>query len=711
MSSSASLWRLDSPNTSLLLITDGNVPQLHYFGERLLSNTAIEDCTPLADSSALHASLDQAEVLTLFPEASRGHAGSPGLSGHRDGQQFAHRWALISTDQDNAANALVFRLVDDVSSLELELKLALNTATDVLSVHTSLTNTGTADYTVDWLASATVPLPQEHLELLSQHGRWGSEFREYRRTILPGVIDISNRHGRTSHEHAPMLMTGPANFGNAQGDVLCAHLAWSGNFSMRVERLADGEGSLQLGLLPLPGEIRLAPQERFDAPPALLARGTGINAITQCFHEHARRYILPTWTRTPRPVHANSWEALYFEHSVKNLISLIDASAKLGAERFVLDDGWFGRRRNDQAGLGDWFVDPTIYPEGLHPVCKRVREHGMQFGLWFEPEMVNPDSALYEEHPEWVLQLDGIDTPLARYQLVLDIARTDVRDYLFERIVSLVNEYAIDYIKWDMNRDLVLAGDGTHARAAKQPLALYQLLEDIQAACPQLEIETCSSGGARVDFGILAHTGRVWASDNIDPIERARIQAGFLRLYPPEIMGAHVGHKAAHLTGRETPLHTRAIVALQGQYGFEIDARKLDEQERLALAYYTELYKTHREWLSQSRYYRLDMSDDSLWASTQVADDGNISLTTVIASAAHPHSRSGYVKLAGLEAQTRYVVTLASNNKDDIKTFSRSLPEWIDKPASTTGELLMRIGLPLPVLPPQSALLIFCRRS
>ncbi len=711
MSSSATLWRLDSQNSSVLLISDDGVPHLQYFGERLVAEMVIEDCTPLLDSSVLHASQDQVQMLSLFPEASRGYAGSPGLAGHRNGKQFAHRWALAQVQQQTDLNALVFTLKDEISSLDLELTLALDQASDVLSVQTSLVNTGTDVYTIDWLASATIPLPQSHTELLSQHGRWGAEFREYRRPVLPGVIDISNRHGRTSHEHAPLVITGPPGFGNASGDVLCAHLAWSGNFSLRVERLSDGDGTIQLGVLPLPGELQLAPEKRFDAPPALLARGLGINTITHCFHEHIRRHVLPHWTRSPRPVHANSWEALYFEHSVENLVSLIDASAELGAERFVLDDGWFGRRRHDQAGLGDWFVDPTIYPEGLHPVCKRVREQGMQFGLWFEPEMVNPDSALFEQHPDWVLHLDGIDTPLARHQLVLDIARTDVRDYLFERIVSLVEEYAIDYIKWDMNRNLVLAGDGARARAASQPAALYQLLDDIQAACPELEIETCSSGGARVDVGILTRTGRVWTSDNIDPIERARIQAGFLRVYPPEIMGAHVGHKTAHLTGRETSLHTRAIVALQGQYGFEIDARRLDAAERRALAYYTDLYKTHRGWLAESRYYRLDSSDDSLWASSQVAKDGSICLATVAAGSAHPHSRTGHLKLMGLAPDGHFVVTLESNNQNDIAAFSRALPDWLVGKASSTGELLMRIGLPLPIMPPQSALLICCRRS
>ncbi len=713
MSSPISSWRLDAANTTVCVLTGKHVPELHYFGPALGAEITAEELRQLSDDSVLHASLDEPTALSLCPQASLGHAGSPGLAAHRNGKRFAHRLQHVHTE--HKANSLSFQLADASAGIEMHLTLKLDELTSILTINTAVVNRGEDDLTVDWLASATLPLPEDHTELLSQHGRWGGEFSEYRRALHPGLTDISNRHGRTSHEHAPWVMTGPQGFGDQHGEVLCSHIAWSGNASLRIERMNDGHASVQLGVLPLPGELILAPGERFEAPPVIAARGTGINAISHQLHTHVRQHILPPWTRTPRPIHSNSWEAVYFDHSTEKLFGLIDACAELGAERFVLDDGWFGRRRNDTAGLGDWFVDPEVYPDGLQPVVDRVRQHGMQFGLWFEPEMVNPDSALYEQHPEWVLRLDGIDTPLARSQLVLDLSIPEVRRYLFDCITRLVHEYAIDYIKWDMNRDLVLAGNGEQARALAQPPALYQLLEQIRASCPTLEIESCSSGGARVDMGILKHTGRVWTSDNIDPIERAQIQAGFLRIYPPEIMGAHVGHKAAHLTGRETSLHTRAIMALQGQYGFEIDARRLDATERSALAHYTAMYRKHREWLSRSVYYRLDGQHDSLVASMQVADDARIALLTVVAVTAHPHSRPGRIKLAGLDATVHYRVALESLNRAEIAVFSRQLPHWlndVDRATDTgpliSGELLMKTGLPLPVLPPQSALLVSC---
>ncbi len=685
----------------------GGVPRLAYFGAALGPIEGVEALLSLQDVALGFATLDAPEPLTLCPEASHGYAGSPGLAGHRDGRSFAHRWTLADARSDG--RGLTFML--HASGLRLALRLALDADTGMLSMNTVLTNVGDDDYTVDWLASATVPVPVSHAEVLLQHGRWGREFQEAREPIGIGRRDVVNLHGRTGHDHVPLVMTGTPGFGNFAGEVLAAHLAWSGNFSMRVERLSDGTATLQAGLLPLPGEIRLAPGETLETPVLHVAHGAGINACTQRFHAHARRRVLPDFTRTPRPIHANSWEALYFDHDLTALLALIDAAAALGAERFVLDDGWFGRRRNDTLGLGDWTVSAEVYPDGLHPVVERVRRHGMQFGLWFEPEMVNPDSELYESHPEWALHVDGIETPLARHQLALDIARTDVQEHLVERIVALVHEYSIDYIKWDMNRDLVLAGDGERARAAAQPPALYAMLDRIRQACPSLEIESCASGGGRADFGVLAHTGRVWTSDNIDPMSRVRIQAGFLRFLPPEIMGAHVGHEHAHLTGRSTGLHARAIVALQGQFGFELDARRLDAHDTLTLRHYTQLYTTHRGWLAEAAYYRLDTSDPSLVASMMVSMDLDIALVTVVAVRSHPRTRPGVLRLPPLEGRVRWRVSLESDNVAALHPFDRRLPGWIEEPIVSTGELLARVGLPLPVMAPHAALLVACRAT
>jgi len=326
-----------------------------------------------------------------------------------------------------------------------------------------------------------------------------------------------------------------------------------------------------------------------------------------------------------------------------------------------------------------------------------VRSHNMQFGLWFEPEMVNPDSQLYRDHPEWVLHYKGIETPLARGQLVLDVAREDVSSYLFDCISTLVNEYKIDYIKWDMNRDLVLSGNGTVPRASKQPPAVYALMQRLIEAHPNLEIESCSSGGARTDFGVLKQTGRVWTSDNIDPIARGTIQQGFARFFPPEIMGAHVGHKHAHLTGRSTTLHTRAIVALQGQFGFELDARVLSEEDITTLHHYTNLYKLHRSWLNSATYWQLPTTDNLLLASGMVAESGKDALFSILLLDSLMRTRPDTNR-----------VSMASSNVEQLTPFNKVMPHWCANDMLTTGELLMNIGLPLPVMPPQAAILVHC---
>jgi len=399
---------------------------------------------------------------------------------------------------------------------------------------------------------------------------------------------------------------------------------------------------------------------------------------------------------------------MYFALNDDDLKQLVDSAAKIGAERFILDDGWFPARRDDTAGLGDWTVDKSVFPNGLTPLVEHVRSHNMQFGLWFEPEMVNPNSQLYRQHPEWALHYEGIDTPLARGQLVLDVAREDVSNYLFDCISTLVSEYQIDYIKWDMNRDLVLPGNGRCARASFQPPAVYALMQRLIDAHPQLEIESCSSGGARTDFGVLSQCGRVWASDNIDPLSRGPIQQGFARFFPPEVMGAHVGHMHAHLTGRSTTLHTRAIVALQGQFGFELDARVLDEDDVTTLNHYTLLYKQHRHWLNNATYWQLPTTDELLLASGMVSEDGEDALFTVVILDSLKKTRPGCQRLRGLKRTQRYRISMASSNIEQLVPFNKVMPHWCANSLVTTGELLMNIGLPLPVMPPQAALLVHC---
>jgi len=704
----SSLWRLDAVDTTLLLLATGDddVPSIIWFGQRIPASVNAESVASVCDLPLPMAKLDTSVPLSLFPQRSTGIDCLPAFRAHSDGTQFDHRFVRDKVAE--IEGGLLIELRDPNSMLRVSLQLTLHDESGVLTFVTTLSNDSKAIYTVDWLASATMSLPPHYRECMQLHGRWGLEFQTARTSINAGTLLFQSHRGRTSHECYPGVIIGESGFGENNGDVCAANLAWSGSHSTAIELMSDGRLYYQSGISFDPGELQLEPGKTFTAPACHFSRraAEGMNAVSHAMHQYLRAEVLPDWTRTQRFVHANSWEALYFDHDIDTLKSLVDAAVELGAERFILDDGWFPARRSDHAGLGDWVVDKSVYPDGLHPLVEHVRSKGLQFGLWFEPEMVNPDSDLYRKHPEWVLHQESYETPLARNQLVLNIDKTEVFDYLFEKMSVLINEYRIDYIKWDHNRDLIIAGDGQQSRMHKQTLACYRLMDKLTNECDWLEIESCSSGGARADWGVLKYSGRVWTSDSIDAIDRVKIQRGYSYFTPPEVMGAHVGHAEAHLTGREINIHTRAIVALQGQYGYEIDARVLDNREKEILKHYVSLYKKHRLWISSARTWRLDSPIENLVCTGLVSDNQRSSLWFAVATASLSTTTAGKIVLKGLRTDTKYSVSIASDNKEELKIYTKSMPAWMHDDIEIDGALLVSVGLSLPVMPAQSGLLI-----
>ncbi|NJR20093.1 MAG: alpha-galactosidase, partial [Hyphomonadaceae bacterium] len=327
------------------------------------------------------------------------------------------------------------------------------------------------------------------------------------------------------------------------GPAFGAQLAWSGNHFQRIEPVGNGGYQWQWGEWLAPGEVMLETGQTLSTPAVLATIShNGLNGVAQNFHAHARQIVTwPGGAMKPRPVHFNTWEGVYFKLEESALMEMATGAVALGIERFVLDDGWFSGRRHDKAGLGDWFVDPQIFPAGLHPLCNHVRALGMEFGLWVEPEMLNPDSDLYRAHPDWSLHLPDRQSLTARHQLVLDLANPAAFAYVEARLVALLKEYPIAYLKWDHNRDLTAVGHGGRAPFRNQTSHAYQLLANIRQQFPDVEIEACAGGGGRIDAGILAHTHRFWLSDCIDALSRLSIQSGFLQFFPPELMGSHVG--------------------------------------------------------------------------------------------------------------------------------------------------------------------------
>ncbi len=683
-------FRLDSDRDTLVLIaTGGALPELAYWGPKL----------PLGEPNLFargvpHGMLDGGEVLSLLPEAGRGFLGHPGMAVHRRGRDFVTQFVLKSVEE--APGQLKLSCVDDIAAIGVEMEFALDAATGVLSVSSTLVNRGDDGLEVQWLASAALPVP--HDDILLFDGRWGFEFQPSRQTLHTGALVKENRTGRTSHFSWPFLVAGETGFTDHGGEVFAFHLGWSGDHKLLAERLRDGRIQVQLGALLAPGEIILDGGESYTTPTAYAARSeTGLNGISNRFHPFVRRVILgERLADKPRPVHFNSWEAVYFNHDIGKLKQLADLAAEVGVERFVLDDGWFTNRPNDRSGLGDWSVDAAKYPDGLTPLIEHVRGRGMEFGLWVEPEMANADSDLLRAHPDWTLHAEGRTQPLGRGQFVLDLTRNEVWDNIFNQIDRLLSQNAISYLKWDMNRDLTHAASDGRPVSYAQTQAVYRLIDVLRAAHPGVEIESCSSGGGRADLGILKRTDRIWTSDCNDPVDRQHIQRAFSLFLPPEIMGSHVGARRSHTTGRLTDIEIRAFTAIFGHMGIEADISQMLEPERKRLAEVITLHKQWRGVIHSGRIARLS-HDDSHCCAFQVSCGGKtlVSAAQLDTPRLMPHLP---LRLLGLEAQKTYSARVLNPMPVPERRF-KVVPDFVrGEPVVTSGAMLMHAGLTLPVL-------------
>ncbi len=544
---------------------------------------------------------------SIINEIGTGISGPSGLIAHRAGQD----WAIdlrIEQVQLLGQNAISIHCHDGNVGVATCHKLAIDPDTGVLTCSTSIENHGNDRLEVDWCAALCLPLDQRFESILSFTGRWSGEFEIERIDKFQGSIVRENKAGRTSHDAYPGGYAVCNDTGETRGLAVGYHLAWSGNHRLRVDRHSDGRVLVQMGEMTFPGEIMLGRGESYRSPDFIAAWSeAGLNGVSQKFHDYLRGSVMEQRSLSkPRPVHYNTWEAVYFNQDIETLLELAEAAASVGAERFVLDDGWFGGRRNDRAGLGDWWVSKDVFPDGLHPIVDRVKELGMEFGLWFEPEMVNPDSDLYRAHPDWVLQADGVETVPFRGQHTLDLTKPEVFDYLFEKITQLVSTYGIAYIKWDMNRDTNHPGSSGRGAMHRQTLAVYRLFEQLREAHSELEIESCSSGGGRADFGIMRHADRIWTSDNNDARQRQAIQRGATHFLPLSVLGSHVGPRRCHVTGREFSMAFRVASAVFGHMGLELDLRDESESDLAVLKAGIALYKKHRELIHAGRFLRLD---------------------------------------------------------------------------------------------------------
>ena len=695
---------LNGQHTSLVIDCNNKTPAILYFGKKLSSKTTYDMMKQLSTRQEAKCSVVIEAPISLSPLMGEGFTGAPGIEVFDNNMAWSIGGTLTSITQPSA-NEVIFESIDSLRSLSVKHHLTLHPHSDVLSATTELTNLGNDAVNVNWCAAPTIPMPLHIDQIMSFEGRWSNEFQRKSFDMFLGSFVRENRKGKTSHDNFPGMVMHNKLTHEQGGECYGFHLGWSGNHKMRAELLAEGRCYAQLGELLMPGELALAPNESYTSPTLYTAYSNqGFSGLSHNFHQFVRQSLITDKVRQkPRPVHYNTWEGIYFDHDVAVLQSLATQAADIGAERFVLDDGWFKGRRGDFAGLGDWTVDREIYPDGLQPLIDHVNKVGMEFGLWFEPEMVNPDSDLYRKHPEWTLQTAGNEQLKFRKQLVLDMTNPAVTDYLFNAINDILVEYPqIVYIKWDMNRDLNHAGNLAGKPAVhQQTLAAYALIERLKQANSHVEIESCSSGGARVDYGVLRYTDRVWTSDSNDALDRLTIQRGCSFFFPAEVMGAHVGPRDCHITGRNISIAMRAAVAFFGHMGIEMDPRELTDDERQQLKQIIKLHKQHRQLIHSGKLVRLNTDGDSINFGIVNA---NQSQGLFAYNSVKETQRTNPPKyhFSGLDADKNYTLSLVW--PAGFSFYSQSILSVIEN-QTFSGEALMTFGMQLPITFPQTSLI------
>ena len=692
MATNDQLLHLHHDDLSVVISTQGNVPAIVYWGNALGASSLQSH---MFTRAVLGGGIDLDPPLGIIPQHHDGWLGTSGIEGcFQDGSgSFPH---FVIESSTHTTTSATFILCDDHLDLELELNLKIQPS-GVLALDGSFTNRGSLPYLLHSLRFA-LPVPSRAEELLTLGGRWGMEFGEQRTSWMQSTISVSNSRGRTSHEKWPVVFAGTAQFGEQHGEVWGCHVGWSGNFDITLDGVTEHRKHMLVGEKVVAGELVIHSKETYSAPTVYAVHSPhGLSNASQHFHEFVRSRLRHenTW----RPVTLNTWEAVYFEHNFETLTKLADAASHVGVERFVLDDGWFSGRRNDTAGLGDWTVDASVWPNGLTPLIDHVKSLGMEFGIWCEPEMVNPDSDLFRKHPDWVLH-HGVNPPITgRNQLVLDLSQSEVRDYLFTSISQLLDAHDISYVKWDHNRDLVASP------AHEQTRGTYELLGRLKQTHPQVQFESCASGGGRIDFGILPFVDRFWTSDSIDPLDRILIQRGAQRLMPPEVLGTHIGSPTSHITRRSHSLAFRASTAFFGWLGIEWNLLNASPHEQDRLASVVTQYKEFRPLLHTGAAFREDHPDTNIMVHGVSAHDQSQSIVSVTRLANGPSSHVDPIHIQHLDDDASFIVKPLHLGTPTYAPH-RKLPQWIEDGSITmTGRQLREIGVACPPLLPASSFL------
>ena len=593
--------------------------------------------------------------------------------------------SLPSTfDKDGSSETVAVEYADEKLGLRVTLLYTIFEDCDVIARSARIVNGGGSPVSLERVMSASVDLYDADWELITLSGAWARERMIDRRPLAPGFQGVDSARGDSSAQNNPFMALVRPGTDEFRGEALGFALMYSGNHTELVQVCLNRMARAQIGINDAHFRWLLKPGEAFTTPEALLAWSeNGLNGMSAQYHRLVREHVVRgAYAQAQRPVLLNNWEATTFHFDEEKGLEIARRGKEAGLEMFVLDDGWFGRRDDDHSSLGDWKVNMKKLPHGMNGLADRIHAMGLKFGLWFEPEMVSPDSDLYRAHPDWCLHQPGRVRTESRWQLTLDMSRADVCEYVESAVAAILSSAAIDYVKWDMNRDMspvgsaMLPPERQAETAHRYMLGLYGVLERLTKRFPHILFESCASGGNRFDLGMMYYMPQAWCSDNTDAGSRVLIQYGTSLVFPQSTVGAHVSHAPNWQTGRMSPLRTRAMVAMWGTYGYEMDLAELDEKQFAETQADIAYMKAHRDLLLYGKSIRLlSPFEGSTAAWMVVSGDRSEAIVTAVRLSAQPNSRRQRLRLAGLEPARVYRV------------------EELD--AAMTGQELMRFGLPL----------------
>ncbi len=581
---------------------------------------------------------------------------------------------------------------DRYVGMQVELLYTVFHDVDVITRSVRVTNTGTGHFYLTKVYSACIDMDNRDYDMVSLHGSWARERHIQRKTLGYGIQGVSSFRGESSHQDHPFLALVDKNTTQENGEIYAMNFVYSGNFRAQAEVTQFDYVRMTMGIHPENFCWKLESGENFQAPEVVMVyTDKGFDAMTAAFHRLYKKHLIRSeYKDKKRPVLINNWEATYFDFNTEKLLSIAREASKLGIEMLVMDDGWFGRRNADDCALGDWKVNEEKIKGGLKYLVDEVNKLGMKFGIWFEPEMISPDSDLYREHPDWAIAIPGRPGTESRQQFVLDLSRQEVVDCMYEQVASVLRSANIEYVKWDMNRQLTdigsygLPADRQGELYHRYVLAVYQMQDRLTKEFPHLLLENCSGGGARFDPGMLYFSPQIWCSDDADAIERLEIQEGTALLYPLSTMGAHVSDCPNHTVGRVTPFETRGIVALAGTFGYELDVTKIPQEDRDMIPGQVAMYHKYNDLVREGDYYRIaSYSQNHKFDCWQVVSgDRKQSLVTFVQVLNRANFKSRRILLKGLDAGKRYNVSFVNDDNIEDRVYS--------------GEMLMKAGLLVP---------------